>query len=634
MLFIEMGRKLILTFALLLILIGFSSALTLQEYINNAEENSVVNIPKGAYTGARVNKSIVLDSSNAVITGELLIDADNITVKDFIFRDQGRIRVIGKEDGTISILNNDFFTTNITVMSIVLESTAHYIIRRNEFQENIIGVFIKELPKSLNEETRLAEMIYAIHEENSDALVITGTAEGLELDVQKLIDDAAPGSVVRIYGITINKNLTINKKITLDAEEEASIDAVITVTAKDAKIKDFDITPNGKIILQNDAYIENNHFMGFGEQLIAEEGYARILSNTFEVWGLQNSMIIINSDRALIRDNEFIGIEGNETLVEFAGTGNYTVQNNKFLDFGTAILINGKADYTIRQNTFINGRTAVRLEVTPKTVNKETTLEKMVSSIKKNNKGASVSYTDEISPPAGTIQEMINEADEGDKLTIPAGVYNEDIVIDKTLKLYGKGATIKGTVFITADDVRFEKFTLTEYGVNDGDPVVHVLGDDAEVLSNTFIKTEDAFEIVVEGQDALIRGNYINGTISTDSGMIKVYGSADNTEIIKNTLYGSERGQWSPLQLLLLEADTDITIKDNTIRNAYDKAIFISGAVSPSAIITLRNNKFYTGSRVIYIRNPLKKLNGYSDMEDGAENVEDKNTDSEVQFGF
>ena len=69
-----------------------------------------------------------------------------------------------------------------------------------------------------------------------------------------------------------------------------------------------------------------------------------------------------------------------------------------------------------------------------------------------------------LSPPK-KIQKMINDAKEGDTLEIPAGSYNEHVIINKPLLLIGQNVVIHaeddfGCIFIKSDDVTIKGFTL------------------------------------------------------------------------------------------------------------------------------------------------------------------------------
>lgn len=228
-----------------------------------------------------------------------------------------------------------------------------------------------------------------------------------------------------------------------------------------------------------------------------------------------------------------------------------------------------------------------------------------------------------------TIQELIDEAVPGEDVIVFPGEYEEDLVLNKSIQLTGENVTLNGTVYITADDAGFGYFTITEYGVMDGQPVVRITGDSVDVFSNTFIKTEDAIEIVIEGKNANVAGNVINGTITTDSGMVEVGKNANNTVLYQNEFLGGRGGQWGPLQIFA-ENGTIVNLSDNTFKNVSDKAILSNGL---AAVLNFNNNSF-SDVGVIYIGQEPISLNGFSDMQIAEENVENTNNGSEVVYGF
>ena len=69
-----------------------------------------------------------------------------------------------------------------------------------------------------------------------------------------------------------------------------------------------------------------------------------------------------------------------------------------------------------------------------------------------------------------TIQAAINSAENGNTICVGKGTYNEDLLVNKSIRLSGSGAdkttingqgrTWPGTVYITAKDVTFEGFSI------------------------------------------------------------------------------------------------------------------------------------------------------------------------------
>jgi parallel beta-helix repeat protein len=71
-----------------------------------------------------------------------------------------------------------------------------------------------------------------------------------------------------------------------------------------------------------------------------------------------------------------------------------------------------------------------------------------------------------------TIQQAIDNADDGDTIIVRSGTYNENIIIDKSIDLTGinkedtiiEGSDVEFTIIINADDVEISEFTITKGG--------------------------------------------------------------------------------------------------------------------------------------------------------------------------
>jgi len=65
-----------------------------------------------------------------------------------------------------------------------------------------------------------------------------------------------------------------------------------------------------------------------------------------------------------------------------------------------------------------------------------------------------------------TIQEAIDDADDGDSILVASGIYEENIIIDKTIEIYGKGGQVTldamgGIGFLTQGVTTLANFTIT-----------------------------------------------------------------------------------------------------------------------------------------------------------------------------
>jgi nitrous oxidase accessory protein len=95
------------------------------------------------------------------------------------------------------------------------------------------------------------------------------------------------------------------------------------------------------------------------------------------------------------------------------------------------------------------------------------------------------------------IADLIAAAEPGETITVPPGVYHEQLVIEKSVRLVGKGVTIDGggagdVVVVKADDVELRGFTIRNSGraFSQEHSGVRLLGHGALLASNTI---EDVF---------------------------------------------------------------------------------------------------------------------------------------------
>ncbi len=118
--------------------------------------------------------------------------------------------------------------------------------------------------------------------------------------------------------------------------------------------------------------------------------------------------------------------------------------------------------------------------------------------------------------PAAIITEMIADADIGEVVLIPAGVYEGNLVIRKTVVLDGSDGAVfdglgEGTVIeVLADGVTIRNCTIRNSGIDvTGEPAaIRVIAADAVIESNTI--KESLFGIDLrEAPNAIIRDNSI-----------------------------------------------------------------------------------------------------------------------------
>lgn len=120
----------------------------------------------------------------------------------------------------------------------------------------------------------------------------------------------------------------------------------------------------------------------------------------------------------------------------------------------------------------------------------------------------------------GYIQQLIDQASEGDTIIIPSGTYYENIIIDKSIKLFGenKETTIidgngqRNCVFINADNVIINKFTIQNCGEWTYDAGIKIYSDNNNISDNNIINNKDGIFLVNCKNNDIFSNNISNNT--------------------------------------------------------------------------------------------------------------------------
>ncbi|OYT28607.1 hypothetical protein B6U98_04445 [Thermoplasmatales archaeon ex4572_165] len=224
--------------------------------------------------------------------------------------------------------------------------------------------------------------------------------------------------------------------------------------------------------------------------------------------------------------------------------------------------------------------------------------------------------------PFKTIQEAIDSAEDEDTLYVFGGLYEEHIVIDKKLHLWGgvegtesvieQDYDRRYTVEITADYVEFQDFWLTDehgYKTSPIGALISIQAENVVVNGNTFNDT-DSFGIIIESNadGAIISGNRIN---NTEKG---IYVKSSTNDIVNNFitncsdagihLYSTAHNRLYDNQIdtslngILAESCTYLNISNNTFSGNEYNAIQILLGTQP----VIRYNEFTSNPSVgIYL---------------------------------
>ena len=192
--------------------------------------------------------------------------------------------------------------------------------------------------------------------------------------------------------------------------------------------------------------------------------------------------------------------------------------------------------------------------------------------------------------PYKSIQEAIDAADEGGTIYVFGGLYNENLVINKKLKLWGSiegGASVidysndlRYTIEITADYVEMQDFYVYDNNSKKTSPIgaLICIKSNNVVLQGNTIGNSNSWGIYIGSSSS---GNVISGNIinNTKKG---VYVDSSNTNDIFNNLVDN-----SSEDAIHLFSSLNNRLYNNTFKNNYNGA-YIENCNN----INLTNNTF------------------------------------------
>jgi len=161
-----------------------------------------------------------------------------------------------------------------------------------------------------------------------------------------------------------------------------------------------------------------------------------------------------------------------------------------------------------------------------------------------------------------TIQEAINNAYDGDTIFVSSGIYNEQVIVNKSLTLVGENkdattidGTGNGTIFcVNADDVSISDFTLRLSGCAcDGFCGIHVERDHHNVSITENHIVFNGFGIKLDwAQRVLIAYNNISNNVDWSI----IISNSSNIKILENNMINNPYG-------ILLKNSTEIVVSRN-----------------------------------------------------------------------
>jgi len=218
------------------------------------------------------------------------------------------------------------------------------------------------------------------------------------------------------------------------------------------------------------------------------------------------------------------------------------------------------------------------------------------------------------------IQDAIDNASSGDTLFVFSGLYYENVIVDKTIRLLGESQTatiIDGTenngsvVTIIAPGVTLSRFTLRNCGDLSNAAELYIVSDDNQITENTMNCTvtphgeEGVWCLNSSGntfEENTIQNHYCgiwleycadatisNNTIMNNGELGIVIGNTKDTTISYNTLTKNKYG------IYLRDSSNNILSRNNITRSTYGVSIIELDATSAQNAVVENNFMRNTG---------------------------------------
>lgn len=213
-----------------------------------------------------------------------------------------------------------------------------------------------------------------------------------------------------------------------------------------------------------------------------------------------------------------------------------------------------------------------------------------------------------------TIQAGVDAAVNGDTVCIGKGTYNEDVSINKSIQLSGRGASktiingqepnAQGTVTITANNVTLEGFLINGVGTDLTQVAVAINGSDSGPVSGAIVQ----YNRVVAGnggialrtirvQNSLIQNNILEGNnspyVAAEGGLDAV--GSTNINFINDTFIGTVNPN--------TRSDTGITLDAGVPngliqRNVFNTTGTMIALIAPNGTSLINENNFNSNTAI------------------------------------
>ena len=481
------------------------------------------------------------------------------------------------------------------------------------------------------------------------ALVLLPTASAATINVpgdystiQAAIDNANPGDTIMVSAGTYTEDLTIDKDVILQGANagipgdgtrgsESIIDGFITVTGDGATIDGFAIestfTSGGVVfvdIAANEVTFQNNVQTistpsdcggSTAVRMLGENGL--IDSNWFEWTGCLkdrgDSFVFVDdgSDGTVVSNNDIIGAR---LITDLAATDTVTFDSNT-ITYDTSgwgctdiIFVGGPAPFD--GTLIMNGNTA-NGQPFSHSVRRSSTLHFFIdfndaTDFACNNAGIVVkdlSNAHFIVVDCLLIQDALDIARDGDTIEVAMGTYNEQLLIEKSVNLFGAQYDVDAR---TRNSPSEESVLYGNIGFPNNNPVddvtidglfiegalhAHFAGDNLQVSNNVFEDIDNTQGYMIgHGGHAepcntgwMIEQNRLDGISNTLASCMRLWNLKELT--VQNNLISD-----IPFAGIHLDTVEDAEITGNEITNCEHQGIHIATSPSNPNLTLIQNN--------------------------------------------
>lgn len=139
-----------------------------------------------------------------------------------------------------------------------------------------------------------------------------------------------------------------------------------------------------------------------------------------------------------------------------------------------------------------------------------------------------------------SIQNAINDSENGDIVFVYNGTYYEHIIVNKSVSVIGKNNSntiidagqIGHAIIITAENVKIINFTIQNSGPGEWDAAVRVMANKSTVQNNTITNCGDGISLIPSSHSKIL-----NNEISEGFAGIDIYGL--EVDAVNNTIKGN-----------------------------------------------------------------------------------------------